>query len=110
MTKVISDMVCFNGIVVLFDGRMFYVSDIKNCSWWAYVIVEDGSVGIGCMFFIFNIFEHCETDGMIVDESGCVYMIGGDGFWVVVPDSWPFGMFFIFEFVINVTFGGLNVD
>ena len=110
VTKVASDIACPNGIVASPNGQTLYVSDSKNRSWRAYPIAEDGSVGPGRMFFISNTPEHRETDGMTVDESGNVYMTGGDGLWVVAPDSRPLGMFPIPEFATNVTFGGPNAD
>lgn len=104
--QVLTDMPAPNGLIVSADGRSLVVAD-SHLKWWrAYPIHDDGTVGAGRVFFISELAEPRDPDGMTIDERGNYYLTGGDGVWVVGPTGEARGMIPVPEFVSNVTFGG----
>jgi gluconolactonase len=70
LVKVADDLKQPNGIVGTPDGKVLYVSDIRDKKTWSYHINKDGSLSDKKLF--------CEmgSDGMTIDEKGNLYLTG----------------------------------
>jgi gluconolactonase len=106
VTKVISDMPLPNGLKTSLDGKTFYVSDSSTKLWRSYPIRDDGTLGIGTVFFNPEAADRSDPDGMSIDADGNLYCTGRGGVWVVRPDGHRLGFIPFPDFCSNVTFGG----
>ena len=86
----VSDQTRPNGIGLSPDERTLYVanSDGNQKVWFAYDVLEDGTLGPGRVFFDVQ----AETapgaaDGMTIDRNGNLFATGPGGIWVISPDG-----------------------
>ncbi len=70
LVKVVDDLKQPNGIVGTPDGKMLYISDIRDRKTWSYMVNSDGSLSGKKLI--------CEmgSDGMTIDEKGNLYLCG----------------------------------
>ena len=83
-----------NGIALSPDERTLYVanSDGANKVWYAYDVVDDGTLGPGRVFYDANDAEAPgAADGMTVDRDGNLFATGPGGIWVIGPDGTHLG-------------------
>lgn len=100
LIRVVDDLVQPNGIIGTPDGKMIYITDIRDKKTYSYTINKDGSLTGRKLF--------CEmgSDGMTIDDQGNVYLTNKGVFifnpegeqihHIEVPESWT----------ANVCFGG----
>ena len=90
----ISDQSRPNGLGFSPDERTLYVanSDGNQKVWFAYDVLEDGTLGPGRVFFDVNA-ERAPgaADGMTVDNAGNLFASGPGGIWVISPDGTHLG-------------------
>jgi gluconolactonase len=97
--RVIDDYVQPNGLIGTPDGKLLYVSDIKDKKIWRYEIQEDGSL-INKTFFASK-----GSDGMTIDNRGNVF-ITSDKVYVYSPEGKLIQEIEVPERPSNVCFGG----
>ncbi|MEE2636812.1 MAG: SMP-30/gluconolactonase/LRE family protein [Acidobacteriota bacterium] len=97
-----------NGIGLSPDEQTLYVanSDGNDKSWYAYDVLEDGTLGPGRVFLDVN----AETapgaaDGMTVDRDGNLFATGPGGVWVISPDGRHLGSIQPDEVPANAAWG-----
>ena len=79
-----------NGIGLSPDEQTLYVanSDGNDKAWYAYDVLEDGSLGPASVFFDVNDQEAPgAADGMAVDRDGNLFATGPGGVWVISSDG-----------------------
>ncbi|MEI6141176.1 MAG: SMP-30/gluconolactonase/LRE family protein [Mariniphaga sp.] len=100
LIRVVTDMKQPNGIIGTPDGKILYISDIKDGKTWKYMIGKDGALSNK------TLFTGMGSDGMTIDNKGNVYL-SGKGVTIFdpvgvkitnipIPENWT----------ANVTFGG----
>ena len=90
----ISDQSRPNGLGFSPDERTLYVanSDGTQKVWFAYDVLEDGTLGPGRVFFDVNAESAPgAADGMTVDNAGNLFASGPGGIWVISPDGTHLG-------------------
>jgi len=83
-----------NGIALAPDEDTLYTanSDGANVVWYAYDVLEDGSLGPGRVFVDANDWEaDGAADGMAIDRHGNLFATGPGGVWVIAPDGTHLG-------------------
>jgi gluconolactonase len=103
LKQVIGDLEQPNGIIGTPDGKILYVTDIRDKKTYSYTIGRDGALSDRKLF--------CEmgSDGMTLDQDGNLYLTGRGVFifnvdgeqieHIEVPESWT----------ANVCFGGKDL-
>jgi len=97
-----------NGIAFSPDESILYVanSDGNQKVWFAYDVLEDGSLGPGRVFYdVTAETEPGSPDGMKVDAYGNLFATGPGGVWVISPDGTHLGTIKPDEVPANVAFG-----
>jgi len=104
----VSDQTRPNGIGLSPDESILYVanSDGNQKVWYAYDVLEDGTLGPGRVFFDVN----AETasgaaDGMAIDRDGNLFATGPGGIWVISPDGRHLGSIQPDEVPANAAWG-----
>ena len=100
LVRVVTDMKQPNGIIGTPNGKLLYISDIKDGKIWKYSIEKDGSLSHK------TLFTGIGSDGMTIDNKGNVYLSGKgvtifdpSGVKLInipIPENWT----------ANVCFGG----
>lgn len=83
-----------NGLGLSPDERTLYVanSDRSDKVWYAYDVLEDGTLGSGRVFYDVNDQEAPgAADGMAIDRNGNLFATGPGGIWVISPDGTHLG-------------------
>ncbi len=83
-----------NGIALSPDESTLYVanSDGNDKVWYAYDVLEDGTLGPGRVFYDANAVEAPgAADGMTIDRNGNLFATGPGGIWVIGPDGTHLG-------------------
>ena len=79
-----------NGIGLSPDERTLYVanSDGNDKVWYAYDVLDDGTLGPARVFFDVNDQDAPgAADGMTIDRNGNLFATGPGGIWVISPDG-----------------------
>ena len=87
-----------NGLAFSPDESRLYVSG--GGEWTVYAVAEDGTIGEG------EVFLAGGMDGLMIDEQGNLWATGGDGVWVISPESVHLGTIKPDQNPANVAFGG----
>lgn len=104
LVRVIDDLAQPNGIIGTPDGKMLYVTDIKDKKTYSYSIKKDGSLTDKKLF--------CEmgSDGMTLDDKGNLYLTNAGGVFVFNKDGQQIKNIKIDEpWTANVCFGGSDM-
>ena len=83
-----------NGLGLSPDERTLYVanSDRSDKVWYAYDVLEDGTLASGRVFYDVNDQEAPgAADGMALDRNGNLFATGPGGIWVISPDGTHLG-------------------
>ncbi len=83
-----------NGIALSPDESTLYTanSDGANMVWYAYDVLEDGTLGPGRVFVDANDWDAPgAADGMAIDSNGNLFATGPGGVWVIAPDGTHLG-------------------
>ena len=83
-----------NGLGLSPDERTLYVanSDRSDKVWYAYDVLEDGTLGSGRVFYDVNDQEAPgAADGMAIDRNGDLFATGPGGIWVISPGGTHLG-------------------
>ena len=83
-----------NGIGLSPDESTLYVanSDGNDKAWYAYDVLDDGTLGPGRVFVDANeAQEPGAADGMTIDRAGNLFATGPGGIWVIGPDGTHLG-------------------
>ena len=83
-----------NGLGLSPDERTLYVanSDRSDKVWYAYDVLEDGTLASGRVFYDVNDQEAPgAADGMAMDRNGNLFATGPGGIWVISPDGTHLG-------------------
>jgi len=83
-----------NGLGLSPDERTLYVanSDRSDKVWYAYDVLEDGTLASGRVFYDVNDQEAPgAADGMAIDRNGNLFATGPGGIWVISPDGTHLG-------------------
>ncbi len=99
--RVIDDLGQPNGIIGTPDGKILYVTDIKNSKTYSYTIGDNGTLSDKTLF--------CNTgsDGMTLDNKGNLYLTNGAGVTVFDKEGNQIKNIKIDEpWTANVCFGG----
>jgi gluconolactonase len=99
--RVIDDLKQPNGIIGSADGKILYVTDIRDNRTYSYAIGKNGSLSNKKLF--------CEkgSDGMTLDELGNLYLTHKGGVFVFNPEGDQIKLIEIDEpWTANVCFGG----
>ena len=100
LVRVVSDLKQPNGIIGTPDGKLLYVSDIKDGKIWRYSINPDGMLSGKALF------TGMGSDGMTIDNKGNVYL-SGKGVTIFDPKGVKMTNIPIPEgWTANVCFGG----
>ena len=100
LVRVVTDMKQPNGIIGTPDGKILYISDIKDGKIWKYSIEKDGTLSGK------TLFAGMGSDGMTIDNKGNVYL-SGKGVTIFDPAGIKITNIPIPEgWTANVTFGG----
>ncbi|NJN26226.1 MAG: SMP-30/gluconolactonase/LRE family protein [Cyclobacteriaceae bacterium] len=102
--RVIDDLVQPNGVIGTPDGKMLYVTDIKEGKTYSYAIGEQGALSNKQLF--------CEmgSDGMTLDERGNLYLTNAAGVTVFDASGRQIKHIKIDEpWTANVCFGGSDM-
>lgn len=105
LVRVIDDLVQPNGIIGTPDGKMLYVTDIKDKKTYSYSINKDGQLANKKLF--------CEmgSDGMTLDNRGNLYLTNSGGVFVFDKDGQQINNIKIDEgWTANVCFGGSDMN
>ncbi len=97
-----------NGLGLSPDERTLYVanSDRSDKVWYAYDVLEDGTLGSGRVFYDVNDQEAPgAADGMAIDRNGNLFATGPGGIWVISPDGTHLGSIQPDEVPANVSWG-----
>lgn len=97
-----------NGLGLSPDERTLYVanSDRSDKVWYAYDVLEDGTLGSGRVFYDVNDQEAPgAADGMAIDRNGNLFATGPGGVWVISPDGTHLGSIQPDEVPANVSWG-----
>ena len=90
----LADQTAPNGIALAPDEGTLYVanSDGANKVWYAYDVLDDGTLGPGRVFYDANDAEAPgAADGMTIDRDGNLFATGPGGIWVISPDGTHLG-------------------
>ncbi|MCK5208008.1 MAG: SMP-30/gluconolactonase/LRE family protein [Cyclobacteriaceae bacterium] len=101
LVRVIDDLEQPNGIIGTPDGKMLYVTDVKDKKTYSYSIDEDGRLSDKKLF--------CEmgSDGMTLDNKGNLYLTNAGGVFVFDKNGQQIKNVKIDEsWTANVCFGG----
>ena len=104
----VSDQTRPNGIGLSPDERTLYVanSDGNQKVWFAYDVLEDGTLGPGRVFFDVNAESAPgAADGMTIDRNGNLFATGPGGVWVISPDGRHLGSIQPDEVPANAAWG-----
>ena len=104
----VSDQTRPNGIGLSPDERTLYVanSDGNQKVWFAYDVLEDGTLGPGRVFFDVNAESAPgAADGMTIDRNGNLFATGPGGIWVISPDGRHLGSIQPDEVPANAAWG-----
>lgn len=104
LIRVIEDLVQPNGIVGSPDGKLLYVTDIKDKKTYSYSIGENGDLSDRELF--------CEmgSDGMTLDNQGNLYLTNKGGVYVFNSHGQQIRNIKIDEtWTANVCFGGADM-
>ena len=100
LVRVVIDMKQPNGIIGTPDGKILYVSDIKDGKIWKYSIEKDGTLSGK------TLFAGMGSDGMTIDNKGNIYL-SGKGVTIFDPAGVKLTHIPIPEdWTANVCFGG----
>ena len=82
-----------NGIALSPDGGTLYAanSDGNDKGWYAYGVLDDGTLGPGRKFNDANEDAPGAADGMTIDRNGNLFASGPGGIWVISPDGTHLG-------------------
>ena len=97
-----------NGLGLSPDERTLYVanSDRSDKVWYAYDVLEDGTLGSGRVFYDVNDQEAPgAADGMAIDRNGNLFATGPGGIWVISPGGTHLGSIQPGEVPANVGWG-----
>ncbi|MBM61540.1 MAG: gluconolactonase [Acidobacteria bacterium] len=97
-----------NGIGFSPDEQTLYVanSDRTNKVWYAYDVLDDGTLGPARVFFDVNDQSAAgAADGMAIDREGTLFATGPGGVWVISPDGRHLGSIQPTEVPANVGWG-----
>ena len=104
----VSDQTRPNGIGLSPDERTLYVanSDGNQKVWFAYDVLDDGTLGPGRVFFDVNA-ERAPgaADGMTIDRNGNLFATGPGGIWVISPEGRHLGSIQPDEVPANAAWG-----
>ena len=104
----VSDQTRPNGIGLSPDERTLYVanSDGNQKVWFAYDVLDDGTLGPGRVFFDVNT-ERAPgaADGMTIDRNGNLFATGPGGIWVISPEGRHLGSIQPDEVPANAAWG-----
>lgn len=104
LIRVIDDLMQPNGIIGTPDGKLLYVTDIKDGKTYVYSINNDGQLSSKKLF--------CEmgSDGMTLDEKGNLYLTNAKGVTVFNKTGQKIKNIKIDEpWTANVCFGGSDM-
>ena len=104
----VSDQTRPNGLGFSADERTLYVanSDGNQKVWFAYDVLEDGTLGPGRVFFDVNAESAPgAADGMTIDRNGNLFATGPGGVWVISPDGRHLGSIRPDEVPANAAWG-----
>ncbi len=104
----VSDQTRPNGLGFSPDERTLYVanSDGNQKVWFAYDVLEDGTLGPGRVFFDVNAESAPgAADGMTIDRNGNLFATGPGGIWVISPDGRHLGSIQPDEVPANAAWG-----
>ena len=95
-----------NGLAFSPNGKRFYVDDSTEQTIWVYDFKPDGSVSNGRLFAT----EAADPkegvpDGMKLDKSGNLYVVGPHGIWIWSPAGEHLGTIVVPEQPANLTWG-----
>lgn len=97
-----------NGLGFSPDGTSLFVSnsDPDRKNWVRYPVSEDGTVGIGRVFYdVTSVNDEGLPDGLVLDQAGRLYGTGPGGVWVFSPDGVHLGTIRPVEVPANVAWG-----
>ena len=95
-----------NGLAFSPDGKRLYVDDSTDQNIWVYDFLPDGSVANGRIFGLETADpKEGVPDGMKVDKSGNLYVVGPRGIWVWSPSGEHLGTIVVPEQPANLTWG-----
>jgi gluconolactonase len=104
LVRVIDDLLQPNGIIGTPDGKILYVTDIKDKKTYRYTINRDGQLSDKKLF--------CEmgSDGMTLDDKGNLYLTNAAGVTVFDKNGMQIKNIKIDEpWTANVCFGGADM-
>ncbi len=108
ITRVLSDLLKPNGILITPDNRLVYVSDRGTQKLHRYELQADGSLKTAGIVYDFS--PDRGVDGMRLDVEGNIYAAAGQdettGLFVVSPNGKLLLHYPLPEFATNVVFGG----
>jgi gluconolactonase len=103
LVRVLDDLVQPNGLIGTPDGKMLYISDIRDKKIYQYDVQKDGSLTNR------NLFCEMGSDGMTLDCCGNVYLTNELGVVVFDKDGHEIERLTIpVRWTANVTFGGAD--
>lgn len=106
LSLLIKDLKEPNGIAFSPDGKRLYVDDSTDQNIWSYDFRPDGSVANGRIFGVETADpKEGVPDGMKVDKSGNLYIVGPHGIWVWSPGGEHLGTIVVPEQPANLTWG-----
>lgn len=104
LVRVIDDLQQPNGIIGSPDGKMLYVTDIKDNKTYVYSIKQDGQLSDKKLLCAMG------SDGMTLDDKGNLYLTNAAGVTVFNPDGQQIKNIKIDEpWTANVCFGGSDM-